>query len=381
MNKSGLIVKAARQCTAIFIFAALYVVCFAENQSIQTRRFIKGNISDKTRAVKEASGGEAYLLSREAMSFAVAYKKILGEDKELSALVTAAVLSLKKESVSRLDSNEKTALAGDFCTLFDLFLEDDTVCTAVINRALSMKEDLPLETFTAYLNRSIDDESLMPYIIGALGEIGDEKSFSALYFAKLKADEDEVNSALDAILNREPYALQIALSIVNNSKDATDNERMLAIAIGCNDNIKGEIASAVLKKSMERGDVSCEQKALSILSELRWTKSSELVSMLLKEKKDKWESSGGEWEVSNEVCKTIEAASIISPLESVPAICDILTSEVKKVKSEEVISCCIKALRAIGDKGAFEALLAVTNAPLSNALKASANAALQALKW
>ena len=58
------------------------------------KQFIKGNISDKTVAVREASGQEGIWLSQKAIDFVLENNEIIGTDRDMDGLAVAAVLSL-----------------------------------------------------------------------------------------------------------------------------------------------------------------------------------------------------------------------------------------------------------------------------------------------
>lgn len=381
-------------------FASLIMVILAMRLAAQaggrlsslsaTKRFITGNIADKTRAVTEAEGDEAYVLSREALSFAKAYKRILGQDKGLSALAVAGVLSLKGESIRRLDRSEKSSLAQDICDVFVQFTGDAAVRAAVLNRAMSLKDDLPLEELVGLLNKELENGEADSDSIAALGQIGDEKSFSLLWEEAKAAARDEESGAklseydeiLNSMLCRLPNALSVALQKVSDGDDE-DSDKMLCLSEvrGLEDASRGEAAEAVLKKAVSDKQMQNAMRALSILKELLWTRSASIVCDLLTLQKEEWETGKGDEE---DVSQTIEAAAILSPMDSTSIISQMLIKEADKGKasSAAVISSCIKALGIIGDKSAFDALLAVTNAPgVDDTLKARANSALSALKW
>jgi len=84
---------------------------FTQSQKI---RFIKGNISDKTSAVREASGDEALWLAKQSISFALENKELLQNDRDLEGLVVAAIFSISKENILSLDDSEKDVLVSQF---------------------------------------------------------------------------------------------------------------------------------------------------------------------------------------------------------------------------------------------------------------------------
>lgn len=354
------------------------------------KQYITGGLAEKTRAVTSSTGKEAYTLSRAAMSYSIAYKPLLGDDKELTALAVAAVLSLNRENIAGLDDSEKSSLTGDLCSVLQLFSSDDSVRSAVISRALQLKDKLPLGQLVECLNLIAAAKQDASDVVNALSQIGDERSFAVLY--TLPDTED----ALAAILCRVPAALYAATNVIQkgNNVDVSCILR-LAQRYDVNDNLRGEIAEAALKKVVLQtpGDKAASEgapdilvRALAVLKEIRWTRSSKVVYEALSKEME-------EGVACDTLCQTIDAASVLSPIDSQHLITSLLTMKVQFLgegtgamdankDAIKVINACIKALGAIGDKSAFDALLAVTNASgIDRATKDSANMALSQLKW
>ena len=76
MKKNALILILSFFCTGI-IFSEV-----TEN----IRNFVKGNLAEKTAAVKSATKEDVEELSKRAIDFAIENKEILGKDRELAAL-------------------------------------------------------------------------------------------------------------------------------------------------------------------------------------------------------------------------------------------------------------------------------------------------------
>ena len=82
------------------ITALLCVSSFASSVPLRVR-FVKGNIADKTAAVKESSGEDAAFLSLAAIDFALEYKALLGNDRDLDALALSGISALSADSLTR----------------------------------------------------------------------------------------------------------------------------------------------------------------------------------------------------------------------------------------------------------------------------------------
>lgn len=182
-----------------------------------TKRFITGSIAEKTRAVTEATGEESYALSREALTYVKAYCKILGDDKGLSALAVAGVLSLKADSIRMCDDVEKAALVKDICDVYTQYKGVSAVRAAILNRMVSLKDELPLQGFVALLNAEIETDEqaeqseaeqsetvVNKEVVGALSVIGDGRSFVLLWEASSSEDEASevagIEEALESLL-------------------------------------------------------------------------------------------------------------------------------------------------------------------------------------
>ena len=77
------------------IFLILLILILTSGLFANTNKikFIKGNLNDKTVAVKEASGDEENWLCEQSLDFILTNKEILGNDRELDGLAVATVLS------------------------------------------------------------------------------------------------------------------------------------------------------------------------------------------------------------------------------------------------------------------------------------------------
>ena len=137
----------------IFSISAL----FAESQIIN---FIKGNINDKTLAVREASGEDAKWLSNQALAFIIQNKKILGNDRDLEALAVAAIISITPENLKSLSVNDKNFLVEELIQLFDLFEDSNTVQISIISKFIAIKEEINISPVISLLNSYIENYDL-----------------------------------------------------------------------------------------------------------------------------------------------------------------------------------------------------------------------------
>ena len=159
-----------------------------------------------------------------------------------------------------------------------------------------------------------------------------------------------------------------------------------------NENSFSQLAENVLSNSILM--VKRNQKTVSsvtemqiqcvqVLGEYKWTRASGIVleffdlARLLYNQKDLEEDS---------FVKVITALGTTAPLDAVPALIEYLESLNAKVErfdsvSENVTLAVIKTLGAIGDKSAFDSLLAVTYYSYPQSVLSAARDALSNLRW
>ena len=82
----------------IFLMSAVFSV-YAQAQNSRIK-FIKGNIADKTAAVREAQDSDAEWITEQAVAFCLENKEVLGNDRDLDGLAVAAVLSYSPDKIA-----------------------------------------------------------------------------------------------------------------------------------------------------------------------------------------------------------------------------------------------------------------------------------------
>ena len=97
------------------------------------RNFVKGNIIDKTEAVKAASEVEIVDLAKAAIEFSLNYKEILGDDSDLSALAISGITALPVEYIENSNMTEKNLISEKLIGLYSV-IEDENVKIADLNK-------------------------------------------------------------------------------------------------------------------------------------------------------------------------------------------------------------------------------------------------------
>ena len=106
-----------------YIFAAIFILFSSLSFAASDYRssFLKGNIQDKTAAVREASGSEGIWLSAAALKFALENKQYLGKDRDLDSLVVASILSIPDTFFDDKSNPDTAVFMKDFTNVFSVF--------------------------------------------------------------------------------------------------------------------------------------------------------------------------------------------------------------------------------------------------------------------
>lgn len=387
-----------RVLSVIFLAIAAFSA-YAQTSKI---KFIKGNIADKTAAVREAKGAESEWISENAVSFCLENKQALGNDRELDGLAVAAILSYSPEIVKKQSETQKQKLTDNFISLFTEFNKSNTVQIAVISKIVALKDSVPTVSFTALLNswlKTTDvkaaDSGVFKACINALESIGNEESFKILYGFlydnSYSAYKKEIEKTTIALI---PNAMD---EVINLIKDA-DLKKIVAIFELSQKNSEiskknlCEIAENVLSESILLVDnssgtssenIKVQLTALNILSENNWTRASATALSYFALSKKLYEKKN----MNEEQFKTvITSLRNIAPLDAVSPLISYLEelngrTENGSPVASEIALAVINTLGAIGDKAAFDSLLAVTYLNYEESVLTAARDALSGLRW
>ncbi len=382
----------------IFLMTAV-ISAYAQTSKI---KFIKGNIADKTAAVREASGAEAEWISDQAVAFCLENKESLGNDRELDGLAVAAILSYSPDTVKKQSEAQKQKLTDNLISLFTEFNKSSTVQIAVISKSVALKDSLPTASFTALINSYLKtsdvksaDSGVFKACISALESIGNEESFKLLYGFldnnSYSAYKKEIEKTTIALI---PNAMDEVIGLLKGS----DMKKIIAVydLVQKNSQISKknlcEIAENVLSESILLIDnssaaspdtIKVQLNALNILSENRWTRASSVALSYFELSKKLYEKKS----ISEEEFKTvITSLRNIAPLDAVAPLISYLEelngrTEKGSPVASEIALAVINTLGAIGDKSAFDSLLAVTYLNYEESVLTAAREALSGLRW
>lgn len=388
-----------KKITVFLLCTLASISVFAQSAKV---KFIKGNITDKTAAVREADDSEADWVSSNAIAFCLENKELLGNDRELDGLAVAAILSYYPESLKKQTDAQKEKLIENFIALFTGFNKSNTVQIALISKMVTLKESLPTDSFTALLNgylKTTDvkaiDSGVFKACISALESIGNDESFKIIYGflndSAYSAYKKEIEKTTVALI---PNAKNEVIAQIKNS----DMKKITAIFNLAQENSQiskknlCEISENVLNESILLVDdssgnsaenIKLQIAALNILSENRWTRASAPALSyfdLSKKLYDKSKMSGEQFKTVITSLRNIAPLDAVNPLIGYLEELNDSTEKGQAVPTDIVLS-IINTLGAIGNKAAFDSLLAVTYLNYEESVLTAAREALSGLRW
>jgi len=385
---------------SLLFFISLLFQIFPQDKDSKIK-FIKGNIVDKTKVIKESTGEDSYWLAEKAIQFALDNKEILGNDRELDALVVSAILTITPEYVASADKLSQAEILFNFTKLFNIFSSSNTVQIAVLSKILLLKDSIQTTEFTEELNNYLQsdgiataDKSVLKSVISTLESIGNNKSFNILFSLYINPDFKSVQNELESTLIKlAPNNIDEILYIINEKNIAKNKplfEKIVKNSKISKNNLC-EIAENLLNSSIlyvenstEKDDFSKLQiEVLQVLSSNNWTRASSSAISFFIFAKDKFTNGL----ISEEdMIKIVSSLINVAPIESISPLVSYLVelnslTEMGKSVSIPVVEAVIKTLGAIGNKSSFDSLLGVTYLNYPESVLSAAREALAGLKW
>lgn len=386
---------------SFFILTVLFFTSYLFSMGSKNQRnFVKGNLIDKTEAVKAASEVEIVDLAKAAIEFSLNYKEILGDDSELSALAISGITALPVEYIENSNMTEKNLISEKLIGLYSVF-EDENVKIAVLNKISSFK--FSVENFIPLLNdfvknSSVNEENLvlLKSVVNTLGSIGNNQSFIIMLGALSEKKWEPLFENLEKSLCMLAEPLEKEILDILRRGNIKDCRRLFDLIIKKSENsqiFKAEIAENVLlrtiyiyENSNSTGEdlISLQLESFDFLKKLKWTRASNTIVSYLKTARSEYDQKLLE---EDKFCEIITGVSDVAPIGAIQPLATYLIFLNSKMEekssdvSENLVLAIIKSLGAIGDKNAFDALLGVTYFEYSDSVIAAARDALAKLKW
>lgn len=386
---------------SFFILTVLFFTSYLFPMGSKNQRnFVKGNLIDKTEAVKAASEVEIVDLAKAAIEFSLNYKEILGDDSELSALAISGITALPVEYIENSNMTEKNLISEKLIGLYSVF-EDENVKIAVLNKISSFK--FSVENFIPLLNdfvknSSVNEENLvlLKSVVNTLGSIGNNQSFIIMLGALSEKKWEPLFENLEKSLCMLAEPLEKEILDILRRGNIKDCRRLFDLIVKKSENsqiFKAEIAENVLlrtiyiyENSNSTGEdlISLQLESFDFLKKLKWTRASNTIVSYLKTARSEYDQKLLE---EDKFCEIITGVSDVAPIGAIQPLATYLIFLNSKMEekssdvSENLVLAIIKSLGAIGDKNAFDALLGVTYFEYSDSVIAAARDALAKLKW
>ena len=386
----------------LLIFFVLFSISLYAQNNSYTIQYLKGNITDKTRAIKESTGSESDYLANRAIEYALENKELLGTDRDLDALVVAAVLSISDDYLKNSNDEEKVKFSEKLYNLYSNFEDSNTVEIAILTKLESIKDLLPVEKFVNNLNNKLKNEnmndmdpSFLKTTLSCLEKMGNTESFIILYYFysadKYPKFEEEIEKTL---ITLSPNAVNEILGFIKEA-DSNQLKRIYSLTTKTQKLSKNNvciIAENLLNRSILLmgdsskilpEDIDLQITCLKILADNKWTRASDSVLSYFQITKSLYKINSIKDEDFSFV---ISSVGSITPLKAVSPLTSYLEElNGRKENGEEVSSSVIlsliNTLGAIGDKAAFDSLLAVTYLSYEEAILSAARQALSGLRW
>lgn len=386
----------------LLIFFVLFSISLYAQNNSYTIQYLKGNITDKTRAIKESTGSESDYLANRAIEYALENKELLGTDRDLDALVVAAVLSISDDYLKNSNDEEKVKFSEKLYNLYSNFEDSNTVEIAILTKLESIKDLLPIEKFVNNLNNKLKNEnmndmdpSFLKTTLSCLEKMGNTESFIILYYFysadKYPKFEEEIEKTL---ITLSPNAVNEILGFIKEA-DSNQLKRIYSLTTKTQKLSKNNvciIAENLLNRSILLmgdsskilpEDIDLQITCLKILADNKWTRASDSVLSYFQITKSLYKINSIKDE---DFTFVISSLSSITPLKAVSPLTSYLEElNGRKENGEEVSSSVIlsliNTLGAIGDKAAFDSLLAVTYLSYEEAILSAARQALSGLRW
>lgn len=386
----------------LIIFSHVLFLCAQNPDNEKLIKFIKGNISEKTSAVREASGAESILLALKAIDFSLENKDLLGNDRELEGLAVAAILSISPDYIKNANDSQKSIIVSQFINLFNKFFESNTVAIATLTKYSSLYEYMQDRQFVETLNFFLKsqeikktDESVIKSVLNTLQLIGNSETFLILYSILNDKDYSNIKNEIENTLVSLAFISQneiIGLLETADVKDLSQIFKIIKKNSKISKNYICDVSEKVISKSIlllgsssfvSQEDILVQLEALNNLSDNKWTRAS-LVAVSYFQFAKKIYNQNLMTETQFE--SVINCLSNVSPVDAVIPLTAYL-EELNRQKENEtdvssaIVLSVIKTLGAIGDKSAFDSLLAVTYLDYDESILSAARKALSGLRW
>lgn len=384
-----------KNSAAMFFLSIFMSAAFCQSNENNIKFFIKGNISDKITALKNASGRETAVLAVKTVDFILQNLEDTGfDDRDINNLAITGILALPANIV-----NTDNTILTKLYKLFELS-QDSTIKIAVLEKIVLFQETKPstesVNVLNNFLSESIEKKQsgdVQKNAVISLGKIGNGQSFSILYDClQTECFSPYSKEILEALGNLADKSLSEILQILSSTTidriteifDLIKNNSKISASF------KAEIAENILSEAINNTEENenpevqkLEFDAFCIIVESNWTRASSLINSYFMTSKAAFESSKMK---DSQFVKIIEGVSQLATAEVSQVLTNYLTELNKQTEkggkvSETIILALVKSLGELGNKNAFDQLLLATYLDYPQTVIAEARISLTKLKW
>ncbi|MBP5464962.1 MAG: hypothetical protein J6Y13_07330 [Treponema sp.] len=390
-----------KACIASALVCSL--ICSFLCASSYRKKYLKGNITDKVQAVKEAAASSDNIFIGEALDFAVATHDEIGDDKELDQLLESSVRSL---DIKVLPPDKKEKASRNLGKAFQTF-SSRSVRSCILDSFAAGLSPENLETVNSFVAARAQDEadnpgkdtmdSLVEKSLGILQKHGNRVSFNIMFIADLMDVWSSHRELLEASFASLAASAENEILKIADSAGVPQRLKILSIIgsnVGISKKIKGKVAEKLLSDQItsardDKGVFASKEDALlyaqsvSLAASCRWTRSAQDIadSFAIASKSYAW----GLLDTDRFCTLIADMAQVSCPDTGrfLSHYLDSLNNDMKSgaVPEEAVVLSVIKALGGLGDKAAFDYLLSVTYLDYPSDVTDAARLALAKLKW
>ena len=386
--------RAFHRKSVILALAVSSVAFLHAQKSPLLVQFVKGNIADKTAAIREAGEEEKSALAEKGLDFLDANSELLSDDRDLSALGVVSVLSLSSSQPQNGVILEKLISVFKKCA-------DTNVRTVILDKLPDFAQDeegrakvraLVEEFLSSDENKSV---SLIKNSFGALGKIGNQESL-AFVFEQYATNEqqnlaDDMGQSLVTLMNLYPdESLRLISSseiskiskifdLVSKSSKITKNYQMDVVETA----LSQTLITMENQQDFSEENVRFQLRLVEFIAKEKWAHATDLVAQNFSVAKKEY----GENVLSEEdFIQTIRFTAALKSSKISAALSDCLARfngmvDKESHPSEQIVLALINSLGDLGDKTAFDNLLYVTYLDYSDEVVTAARVALASLKW
>ncbi len=375
------------------LFVFLGHNAFSQSPSFNelNKQFIKSCVSEKTQIVKKASGSDCIFMAELGIDFVLASHSVLGDDRDLSALAVASVLTIPEDG--NFQDSVSMRFADKLLMLFRVS-EDQNVKVAVLNRLQTVCRNNP-DAIASLLNNFVsneivnvvDKQVIFVQIIKLLGELGNQTSYKLIFELWRDGILEQTGVVSTSLVQLSvKYPELVWDKLLNNDRETVHKYFSLLISSSKPDkNFKACCAENVLSYTVKNPAETQELQlmALQLITDNRWSHAADVVSRYATIAIEEYEAG---FLRERDFISVIDCITRLAFASSSSILNDYLGTLNKRTENNQmpsvaVVLTVINSLGVLGDKNVFDNLLYVTYLNYPSIITQSAREALAKLKW